>query len=36
MAGVDAALPTATQRAARLERFGRSLARKVIGRSGSR
>ena len=27
---------TATQRAARLERFGRSLARKVIGRSGSR
>jgi hypothetical protein len=27
---------TATQRAARLERFGRSLVRKVIGRSGSR
>jgi DNA mismatch endonuclease (patch repair protein) len=27
---------TATQRSARLERFGRSLVRKVIGRSGSR
>jgi DNA mismatch endonuclease (patch repair protein) len=27
---------TATQRAARLDRFGRSLVRNVIGRSGSR